>query len=257
MKNTFFALAASALLLGATSVANALYSTSFEPPDYVAGVGVNGVDGWANGSGSGASQTVSTMMAHSGTQSLEWSNINNLSFYSVRRALPVYSDYIEASVKLYIDGGRTQANRLYGIYFVSTATSTMGGTRLGVTVGGDGVVRGGNTWSSTYSGGGIGTAAAGTYADRWLTLKLQYNVTTGNGTVTVSGFGGAQGDIGTTVAVTPGVLGLNIGSDYFATTDYAGIAYMDDLNVVPEPASMIALGLGAAALIARKRRKTA
>ncbi|MFQ3587539.1 MAG: PEP-CTERM sorting domain-containing protein [Fimbriimonadaceae bacterium] len=241
-----------------SALAQIPYSTSFEASDgFIAGGSVNGVGGWANGSGGGGSHSVSTAQAFTGSQSIVFDNSGgNISFYSVRRALN--NDYtlfpvITVSTRLYLDGS-TGADRLYSLLGTGSATGTMGGTILGVSVGGDGRVRAGNTWAATYTVSGvIGQFTTG-HTGRWLTLSFTYNsfdrsatATASNGTESFTWSGTAGG--------TANVLNFNLGSDYDGTVNRTGIGYFDDVQAVPEPATLAALGLGALALMRRRRTK--
>lgn len=177
MRYLWTLLASTALLIGAQAQTT-LYSTSFENPPFVAGQPAPPNDGWTNGSGSGTSHSITDLLARSGSQSLLWDNsIANQSFYSIYRTLgwnPTGSSNSKLIVRasLYISSS-TQANRLYGVYLTSSATGTLGSTILGVTIGGDGKIRVGTTWSATYSSSTwLAQAPPGTYADRWLQIEI-------------------------------------------------------------------------------------
>lgn len=211
--------------------AQVLYSTSWEPPDFTAGNSAIGIQGWAAGSGSGASQTVSADRARTGSQSLKWDNTTQTSFYSIRRDLNWGPGNDKIVVQTYVwISADTQANRLYGLYL---STGTLGSTVLGVTIGGDGTVRAGTTWGSTYSGAGIGQAPAGQYAERWIRLELTYDRNTQQGTAKVEEPGNWTFSASFTQATTP--TNANLGTDYATTTDRAGVAYFDDLEIRTEP----------------------
>ncbi|MFQ3611540.1 MAG: DVUA0089 family protein, partial [Fimbriimonadales bacterium] len=215
------------------------YSTSWENPPFTAGSSAVGIDSWAAGSGSGSSQTVSTDVAHSGTQSLQWDNSGTFSsFYSIRRD---YRDITSAeklvvSTRVWISSA-TQENRLYGIYLTGSATGTLGSTILGITIGGDGKVRAGTTWSATYSSSTwLAQAAPGTYADRWLRMELTLD--RGNDTATVKIEGFSDGSvISATFSQSTGPRNVNIGTDYVTTTNRAGVGYFDDLEIRVEAAA--------------------
>ncbi len=254
------------LLVANASQAQTLYSTGFEPPLYTDGSSVHGVDGWSNGSGSGAGMLVSSLQYSSGTQSLRMDNSSTSnSFYSVRRTgiegwLPAMGP-LSVSIDLFVDSS-TQANRLYGIYLGSLATSTLGGTVLGVTIGGDGSIRGGTTWAATYSSGLFATANPSTFLDRWITLNLTYDPDTGVKSATLSGFSDASVYSNSwTGGAAPA--NLNLGTDYFDTVNRAGIGYFDNLVIaaVPEPTTIALCGLGLAGMTlgvkrARCRRRS-
>jgi hypothetical protein len=246
---------AAASLLSAGAFAQ-LYSTSFEAPTYTAGSSVHGVDGWNNGSGGGLSQRVSTAAAASGSQSLFWDNNTSTGFYSVRRTLPSLGSLpVNISVMLHIQGN-TQMNRLYGIYLSSSATGTLGTTVFGMTLGGDGTVRAGKTWGNTYQASGvIANVPTSSFYDRWVKLTLTYEPGTGNGSVRLSNLFGA-GDVTSNYTGITNPLGLNLGSDYVTSVNQRGTAFMDDLVIaaVPEPATLAALGLGALAMLRRRRK---
>ena len=237
--------------LSGQALASPLYSTGFEPPLYTLGDSVNGVDGWANASGVGAGITVSNVQALD-TQSLQFDNSGTFnSFYSVRRELPTYNGSVAASVRLFIEGN-VQANRLYGLYLTSTATGTLGGTSLGLTIGGDGSIRAGTSWAATYSNTGlIGTADAGSFTDRWLTITLSYN--NGDASVMISGLDGPNSSFSNNYTMAAGPLGLNLGTDWFTSADRAGVAYFDNLEIVPAPGALALLGLGGLAAARRRR----
>jgi hypothetical protein len=102
---------------------------------------------------------------------------------------------------------------------------------LGITIGGDGTVRAGTSWSATYGASGvIGQAAPGTYTDRWLYMELTLDRGSGAATAKISGF--ADGSLFTasfTQSTTPA--NVNIGTDYVTTSNRAGVGYFDDLEI--------------------------
>ncbi len=215
-----------------------LYQTSWEAPTFTAGGSVNGIDGWANGSGSGASHSISTEQARTGSQSLKWDNSGSQnSFYSVRRAFTWApndpNNKIVVSTYVWISGD-TQTNRIYGLYLTSTETGTLGTTILGVTIDGDGRVRAGTSWGATYLGTPIGQAEAGTYKERWLKLELTLDRNSGAATATVSGFSSGP-DISASFTQITEPRNVNLGTDYVTTSNRAGVAYFDDLEIRLEP----------------------
>lgn len=258
MNYTKIALMASLVVLAAGANAVVLYSTGFEAPTFTAGSSSVGLDGWVTGSGSGSSQTVSTDYASGGTQSLKYDNSGTLnSFYSVRHLLVANPDptkpyELMANIRV---GGTNGADRITELMF---STGTLGGCYLGISIGGDGKIRAGKTWSAIYSGTAIATAGAGTYADRWLTAKLEIIASTGVGNVRIEGFSDASVYTASFTTVTSPLAThyVNLGSDYNTTTARAGISYFDNVQLasVPEPATLAVLGLGAAALIRRRRK---
>ncbi|MFQ3610572.1 MAG: DVUA0089 family protein [Fimbriimonadales bacterium] len=210
-----------------------LYTTSWESPTFTANVSAPPRDGWANGTGSGVSQTVTNELARTGTQSLKWNNTTNTSFYSIARSLnwsPSAPDKVIVSTYVRVASG-TGANRLYGLYLTSSATSGLGLTVLGITIAGDGKVRAGTSWGATYSSSSwIGQAPAGTYENRWLYLELTCNRSTGAATAKISGFSnGAEFTANFTVTQTPA--GVNLGSDTSGSTNISGVGYFDDLEI--------------------------
>jgi hypothetical protein len=211
-----------------------LYSTSWEAPTFTTGSPAPPNDGWENGSGSGASQTVTNERARTGSQSLKWDNSGtNNSFYSIRRAFTwSSSDPDKLVVSTYVRvSSSTEANRLYGLYLTGSATGTLGSTILGITIGGDGTVRAGTSWSATYGASGvIGQASPGTYTDRWLYMELTLDRGSGAATAKVSGFAdGSQFTASFTQSTTPA--NVNIGTDYVTTSNRAGVGYFDDLEI--------------------------
>jgi hypothetical protein len=249
------------ILLGSftllAGIANAqLYSTSFETSQgYTSGVSAAGIDGWAAGSGSGSGQTASTDYASAGTQSLKFTYTGG-TFASVRHALPTFgANAVTISSDIYVPSGNG-ADRLFGLYLSSSATGTLGSTVLGLSIGSNGAVRAGKTWSATYGAATIGTAATGSFADRWLNISLTFDPATFVGTTTISGFGAGQSAITSSFTAVTAPLNINVDADYLTSASAAGTAYFDNLSVsaVPEPASMAALGLGVAALLRKKRK---
>jgi len=249
------------LLTGAASAA-VVYSTSFENPPFALG-SINGQDSWANGSGTGQSQSIVNSYARTGTQSLMWDNRSTFnSFYSVRRAFDgqagtiTVSTPLEISVWLWIDPAVSQPERLYGLYATNSGTGTLGGTALGITISGDGRLRAGTTWSSTYSGPVLYQNPA--LVGNWVQLVLQYNGTGGKAFVFDSGANQlwytsfASVSLANANGTGTNSWNINLGTDYNLTSDRAGLAYMDDLVVVPEPAGLV--GALAALLMLSRRR---
>ncbi len=251
------------VVAGLAGVAGAsVYSTGFEAP--IALGTLNGQDGWLNASGAGVSQAVTANFARTGSQSLSWENTDTTnSFYSVRRPMAPQNGAItpatplEISTWLYVEQG-TGLDRVYGIYAMNTATSTLGGTNLGVTISGNGTVRAGNTWSATYSGAGLFTDGA--LVGTWVQLVLQYDgvggaakVFNSGGTEVFSATFPAVNLVNANSAATQ--WGVNLGSDYNGTTARLGRAFMDDVSirVVPTPGSLLALA-GGLAFAGRRRR---
>ncbi len=236
IRRTFWSTVAVCFLLGFCQAQ--LYQTSWEDPPFSAGGSVNGIDGWANGSGGGVSHSISTDQARTGTQSLKWDNTGtNNSFYSVYRAFTWApedpNNKIVVSTYVWISAS-TQANRIYGLYLTGSATGTLGSTILGVTIDGAGRVRAGTSWSATYSGAPIGTASPGTYTERWLKLELTYDRESNSATASVSGFGDGSTISANFIQATE-PRNVNLGSDYVTTSDRAGLAYFDDLEIRLEP----------------------
>ncbi len=236
----FGTLLATIVLLAGAQAQTVLYATSFENPPFVAGQSAADVDGWVAGSGAGSSQSVSSEVACDGSQSLKWDNSGTLnSFYSIRRLLgwnptSAANSKLIVRASLYISSA-TQANRLYGVYLTGTETGTLGGTILGVTIGGDGKIRVGTTWSATYSSSTwLAQAAPGTYTDRCLQIEITYDLNPGVATIKVSGFSDGAEYTATLQQFTPPV-NINLGTDYVTTTDRAGIGYFDSLEIIEAP----------------------
>lgn len=250
-------------LLAATASASTVYSAGFENPPFVPG-SIIGQDGWLAGSSSGSSQSIVNTFAYAGTQSLFWDNSTTFnSFYSVRRAFDGQNGAItattplEISVWLYVDPS-TGADRLYGTYATNSGTGTLGSTALGLTISGTGDLRAGTSWSATYSASPLYTNPA--LVGNWVKVLLSYDGVGGGVAVYDAGLNTLFSTTFATVSLANangagvGSWNINLGADYNTTTARLGMGYHDnlDVSVVPEPASLLALG--GLALLALRRR---
>lgn len=242
--------------------ATVLYSTGFEPPTFTNGTSVNGIEGWENGSSSGVTHLVSEERSNGGTQSLKWNNSVGSPFSSVRRNIDPYdaarTKSISSSVDLLVTSG-TQENRLYGIYLTEELSDTLGGTKLGMTVSGNGIIRAGTSWGETYAGmEQFDLNSTGRFVDGWFRLVLSKNLLTNVGTVSILGEDSSLlwsmtfADVGE-------IRSVNIGTDFVANSNLLGVGYFDNFALsadpIPEPMTLGTLALGAGLLSARRRRK--
>lgn len=249
-----------ALMAAGTATAGAqttLYSTSFEAPTFTAGSSVVGTDGWLVGSSTGGNNAVTTTRANDGTQSLGFNPASGATFGSVIHPLGAFgANAVTLTVDFYVPAGNA-ATRLDEISF-STGT-TLSSTVLGVSIAGSGAIRAGKTYTVIDGGSATVTAAAGTFADRWLTATLTFDPQSAAGAVTLSGFGGTTPSytFSFTGVTTP--VNAHLATDY--TTSGTGAAYYDRFAVtaVPEPSAFAAAALGAGLLgvLARRRRLAA
>lgn len=241
-----------------------IYSTSFENPPFALG-SIATQDGWVNGSSSGNSQAIQNSFARTGAQSLKWDNSGALnSFYSVRRSFDGQNGAIspatplEISAWVYVDQS-SGLDRLYGVYAVNSGAGTLGSTNLGLTISGNGTIRAGTTWSSTYSGLGVFTDPR--LVGNWVKVVLTYDGVGGGAAV----YDASLTEIWSAPYAAVNLVNsngaglnswnINLGADYNGTVARAGIGYHDDLQVrvVPEPSSILAFGVGLVLLTLRRR----
>jgi hypothetical protein len=146
---------------------------------------------------------------------------------------------------IYIDSANTGANRQIGLQ--------MKGVNALFMVDKSGAVWGQNSGFTTSQ---LGTVSG--LMDRWNTFTIDFDATVGTMTGYINGQSFLiQSGISSTSKVNSFALysRYNSGGGTANVGNSVSRAYFDNVSVVPEPASMIALGLGAFGLIAKKRRK--
>jgi hypothetical protein len=264
---------AALLLVAATSAFGQVsYSTGFESPTFTAGLALTGQDSWVAGSGTGTNvPAVSSTMAYTGTQSVQLNGYPGAgsTFTSSGRAFAAgtpagVNPMLAMSARLWVDS--IAADRYFGIQFGTAAGATS--TSLGMALSGNGL-RGGGGGYANFNGLATGLLQARTTADflgRWVGLSVvaDRTLTTNNVVYTFTGLG-TSGGLATetfTTSVnfgTQNITHIAVVADWSDTsTGSTGLAFVDDVSFsaspVPEPASMAALGLGALALIRRRKK---
>lgn len=262
-------LIALAVVGAASAHAQVNYASNFDPPAYTVGA-LNGQDGWVSGSGTAGLQLVtnnvwnsspnSVMMSYAGTGS---------SFHSVGHAFAagapsVNTMILTASANIFVQSV-AGADRYFGIGFGTSGLATSG--FMGVALGGNGLRGGGGSYSSynSLTGGLLQARTTADFLNRWVGVSVvaDRSITTNNVVFTFTGLG-TSGGLATesfTKSVNFGTTNLTtaqIFTDWGSTSSVQGTAFVDDVrygaNAVPEPASMAILGLGAAALIRRRKK---
>jgi hypothetical protein len=257
-----FAVAAS------SSFAQVIYSTGFEAPTYAgssgAGTSINAQDGWAATTSAFAASTtpftVSTNQANGGTQSA-YINTSPLatSQYAVRSVGAINSGVLSISSDLFI-GPRVNTADPDGSsgYSLVVSTTVLGAeTRLAQFL----IYRPDSTFPEevdlgTRSGGAFGflTQSAPVFVypqSQWNRVRLDLDF--GNNTASAY----INNNLILTRAFDPGLSTTRVGIG--GTSDGFDVGYFDNFQAaitpVPEPATLAVLGLGAAAMIRRRRSK--
>lgn len=151
-----------------------------------------------------------------------------------------------ASVDVWLDGASANTDRYYGIAMFTD------GDAFGVTLNSSGAVSAGYLYANVEGGNVVGNISNPT--GRWVTLGVGYDIGSTSASIYFDGQLTTVGDIfeGTTI------FDADLMSDYSASSASSSVAYWDNYRVgnaapVPEPASMAALGLGALAMIRRRK----
>ena len=263
-------LALLALLGTSAARADLLYSTSFDSSAYTAGTSVAGSDGWFLGSSStAATQTVASGVGRDGTQGLRFTNTASTGYYSASHGLPTAVqgfDPFTVSVDLYVDE-TTAATRMYELVLLSSPTGGMATSSvlLGMSIGGDGKIRASSNWATLYGTNTQRvTAAAGTFKGRWLNISLKVDENR-TGFTTISGLGDGSTSYTYTIPFVgydsttqsyKSIVTANLVAENSGALGGAGVGTFDNFTVtaVPEPATLAALGFGAAAMLRRRRK---
>ena len=221
--------------LAALAVVASAQNFGFETSEgFTAGI-LNGQNGWV----ADTQYSVVNNFARTGSQSVLYNGSNGTDYAWVDLAPnPGYtSGTFSASTWMHI-GANTVADRVQGLM----AWGNTGGWSIGLKSNGDVIGGFGFLWSRPV----IGTVVNPT--QRWVNVTLSFTVGSGTAVATVDGQSFNLSGTGLTA-----LTDIDFTSDYINTAASAGFVHFDDFTVVPEPATMTVLALGALAALRRRK----
>lgn len=233
--------------LAAPASALTFYSTSFEASDGFSVGDLDGQAGWAHT----GNYSIDTGQARTGTQAVRWTDIDG--GYAWTDLPTAYSgtDALLSQIFVYLDSASANDERVFGLRLWGNTAGSVYQGGAGVTIDSSGAIRAGDTYSELWDDSSI----VGNVSDptgRWIRVQIEYTPGATTANVDVDGMDFAVG-VDTAFAE---VTDVDLFSEW-RDVEVDSTAWYDDysVGVVPEPATMIALGTGAAALLARRRRR--
>lgn len=216
------------------SVASA-QSFGFETSEGFTAGALAGQNGWTASS----HYSIVDNFARTGTQSVLASGNSGAHFAWVDLiASPGYTTgTFSASTWMHI-GANTVADRVQGL----NAWGNTNGWSIGLKSNGEVIGGFGSLWNRPV----LGTVANPT--QRWINLTLTFNVGAGTAIATVDGQTFNLTGTGLT-----SFTDMDFVTDWISASASSGFVHFDDLTVVPEPATMTVLALGALAALRRRK----
>ncbi len=261
---------ASLIALAAAASAQLSYATDFDA-GYTPTT-LSGQNGWVAGSGTANLPQVTNNASLSPNQSvLLATGTSGSAFVSSGRSFAAGTPtantrILSASANIFVQN-IAGADRYFGIGFATSTTPIATGGRALIALGGNGLRGGAGSYASfnSLTGGLLQARTTADFFGRWITVLMvaDRGLTTNNVTFKFSGLGTSGGAATETFTRSAdltgiGITNLQIVSDYGTTSTVQGSAFVDNVRFaatpVPEPASMVALGLGAAAMLRRRRK---